>query len=283
MPEVFISYRREDSGPSARRLADTLAYAFGPEMVFIDTDSIRSAENWQHRINGALASASVLLVVIGPKWLFAQDEDGRRRLDFDGDWVRNEILAALSAGRHVLPILVSGAKLPKPTSLPDVIRPLTNFQKYALQDEYWERDTSELIRRLGELGLKKVDPHGADRDVLYPPPVDTSKPLTPEEQSTLLSRLPEWEIVKRPGVKEGDPDRVELYRAFRFKSFEDAIHFMFTASRFISSTNHHPDWQNAWISVRVWLTTWDVGHKPTFKDSRLAEYLEKLFREYVVS
>jgi pterin-4a-carbinolamine dehydratase len=82
-----------------------------------------------------------------------------------------------------------------------------------------------------------------------------------------------------------DPDHhtVELYKAFKLRLFEDAIHFMSTAARFASTTKHHPDWQNLWVTVRVWLTTWDIGHRPTFKDIRLAEYLEKLYREHMVS
>jgi pterin-4a-carbinolamine dehydratase len=47
-----------------------------------------------------------------------------------------------------------------------------------------------------------------------------------------------------------------------------------------SDESNTPDWQNIWVSLRVWLTTWDIGHRPSFKDIRLAEYLEKLYRDY---
>ncbi len=57
---------------------------------------------------------------------------------------------------------------------------------------------------------------------------------------------------------------------------------MVAASRYVHLTDHHPDWQNLWVSVKVWLSTWDIGHKPSFKDVRLAKYLENLYRDYIV-
>ena len=40
MPGIFISYRREDSAPSAGRLYDHLVEHFGKEHVFRDIDTI---------------------------------------------------------------------------------------------------------------------------------------------------------------------------------------------------------------------------------------------------
>ncbi len=277
MAGVFISYRRQDSGPTARRIADVLGHAFGPDKVFIDTDSIRSAQNWPAKINEALAVASILMPVIGPRWLYAQDEDGRRRIDLPTDWVRNEIVCGLKEGKTLFPVLVSGATLPTLKALPEGLGPLLNVQAYELKDEYWDRDTNELVKRLAALGLP-----AATQDIVWPAPIDKSKELTTIEQEEALSRLPDWKIVSRRELHKDVDVSFELYRAFTFKSFEDAIHFMATASRYIGTTNHHPDWQNLWVSVRVWLTTWDIGHKVTFKDVRLAEYLEKLYRDYNV-
>jgi pterin-4a-carbinolamine dehydratase len=283
MRRIFVSYRREDSGPVARRLADSLTRAFGPHAVFIDTDSIRMANKWKNDIDKALHESTVLIAVIGPRWLFLQDADGRRRLDTESDWVRAEILSALEGGRIVLPVLVSGATLPGLEALPACLQPLLGSQGYELNDKYWERDTGYLVKRLEELGIPKTSTDVIGADLSYPPPIDTSKALTEDELDQALTTLPGWEIVNR--VLPGDPSRqtVELYKIFKFRSFADAIHFITTAARFVSITDHHPDWQNVWGSERVWLTTWDIGQKPTFKDIRLAEYLEKLYREYMVS
>ena len=283
MSKIFISYRREDSGPIARRLADSLTRRFGLNAVFIDTDTIRSAQSWKQQIDSALHESSVIVVVIGSKWLFAQDAYGRRRIDTEDDWVRSEILFGIKNEKTVMPVLISGATLPATQALPDCLRPLLESQAYELNDKYWERDSSYFIKRVEELGIQKASTDSTSTDAPYPVPIDTSKELTESELQKALVSLPGWEISNR--ILPDDPNHrsVELYKAFKFRSFEDAIHFMSTAARFASITQHHPDWQNLWVSVRVWLTTWDIGHRLTFKDIRLAEYLEKLYREYTVS
>jgi pterin-4a-carbinolamine dehydratase len=84
-------------------------------------------------------------------------------------------------------------------------------------------------------------------------------------------------------VNEGDRvwmTRIGLVRTYIFVSFEDAMHFMQTASRYISRAEHHPEWENVWVSVRVWLTSWDIGHRPSLKDVALAEQLDKLYENY---
>jgi pterin-4a-carbinolamine dehydratase len=280
---IFISYRREDSGPIARRLADSLTRCFGPDAVFIDTDTIRSAQNWKQQIDNALHDASVLVVVIGSRWLFAQDAYGRRRIDTGDDWVRSEILFGIQNEKTVFPVLVSEAALPAAEALPGCLRPLLESQAYELNDKYWDRDSSYLIERLEELGIQKASADCTTIGVPYPVPIDTSKEMTETEIKEALISLPGWQISNRISPNSPNHQTVELYKAFKFRSFEDAIHFMATAARFASIAQHHPDWQNLWVSVRVWLTTWDIGHRLTFKDIRLAEYLEKLYREYMVS
>lgn len=80
MGGVFISYRREDSGPYAGRLRDALSNHFGPSQVFRDIDRIRPGERFPRVIEQAVASCDALLAVIGPTWLSVEDENGRRRL-----------------------------------------------------------------------------------------------------------------------------------------------------------------------------------------------------------
>jgi pterin-4a-carbinolamine dehydratase len=278
--KIFVSYRREDSGPVARRLADSLARAFGPNNVFIDTDSIRIGTKWKDEINKAIHESSVLVVVIGKLWLFLQDTNGRRRIDNKNDWVRTEVLSGFEAGRTVLPILVSGATLPRLEALPASLQPLLDSQGYELNDTYWERDSAYLFERIEALGIPRTSSDSIGSDLAWPQPIDKSKELTEAELDHALATLPGWKIVNRTHPKMQGRKTVELYRIFEFKSFEDAMHFMSTAARKFSEKEHHPDWQNTWVSVQVWLTTWDIGHRPSFKDVRLAEYLENLYREY---
>lgn len=76
-------------------------------------------------------------------------------------------------------------------------------------------------------------------------------------------------------------DPTSLMRSFEFASFEDAMHFMFSATRHIGRVDHHPDWENIWRTITIWLTTWDIGHKPSHYDVELAQYLDELFENYV--
>ncbi len=71
--------------------------------------------------------------------------------------------------------------------------------------------------------------------------------------------------------------RTELYRSFKFASFDDAMAFIAAAVPHIARMDHHPRWENAWKSVSVWLSTWDAGHKPSMRDVRLAATLDQLY------
>jgi pterin-4a-carbinolamine dehydratase len=281
--KLFISYRRDDSRSITLRLAETLTQNFGEEHIFCDTDSIRVGQDWPSRITRALSEATVLLCVIGPQWLRLCNEWGQRRIDLEGDWVCDEVATAINNGVPVLPILVCGAKQVAPAALPERILALHAKQSYALRDEHWQHDVTPLVDELiSEYNFQRVDSHATAADVIYPPPVDRVKALTPQELDAALERLPQWRLVKRPQPGGKGAVRTELYRSFRFADFEDASHFMFVAARYSSKHGHHPDWQNLWINLQVWLTTWDIGHRPSVKDVRLALYLDKLYEEYDV-
>src|SRR4051812_42046682 len=91
---IFISYRRSDAGFAAQFVAAGLEQRYGSDNVFIDTEQIRGGEYLQIRIDTALAERVVVVIAIGPSWLRAQDESGRRRIDLEDDWVRRELAYA---------------------------------------------------------------------------------------------------------------------------------------------------------------------------------------------
>jgi pterin-4a-carbinolamine dehydratase len=272
VPLVFISYRRVDSSAASRWLAQTIARTFGVQSVFIDTESIRMGDAWPDRIDEALQAATILVPVIGPSWLRIADEDGRRRLDKEEDWVRNEIRHGLEAKLHVIPLLLSGTPPPKREALPERIANLARFQGFELRDDRWESDLSMLLSRLGDLGLKRV----STQTVRYPTPQVTLTELTERELSSALEKLVDWQVVvsELPGYEPRK--RAELYRAFEFASFQDAIAFMGAAVQRIAEADHHPRWENIWRTASVWLSTWDIGHKPSQLDLDLAFFLEQL-------
>ena len=98
MGGIFISYRREDSGPYAGRLRDALSHHFGAEQVFRDIDRINPGERFPRVIEQEVGSCQALLAVIGSTWLSIKDDAGQRRLDDPEDYVRLEIVAALARG-----------------------------------------------------------------------------------------------------------------------------------------------------------------------------------------
>jgi TIR domain len=153
-----VSYRRADSAGTAGRLSDRLSRHFGPGQVFRDIDSIEAGEDFEQTIRLALGAASAVLIVIGPRWLEASPEDGKRRIDDPLDYVRREIELALSLPTLVIPVLVDGARLPPAGLLPESIRELTKRNAAELSDRRWEHDTRSLIRRLESRGLRALKP-----------------------------------------------------------------------------------------------------------------------------
>src|SRR4249920_3542751 len=94
--KIFINYRREDSIGTAGRLHDRLAQSFGRDKLFMDVDHIPAGVDFVKHLDSQVAECDVFLAIIGPNWLKAKNERGRRRLDDPEDFVTIEIAAALA-------------------------------------------------------------------------------------------------------------------------------------------------------------------------------------------
>lgn len=145
---VFLSYRRGDAAGHAGRLTDSLLRHLGSDHVFHDVTAIRPGEDFTAAIDRALDGCDVLLAVIGPGWLAVADTQGRRRLDDPGDYVRQELARALHRGIPVVPVLVSGARLPATADLPADLQGLVRRQAVTLRDETWHADVEHLVESL---------------------------------------------------------------------------------------------------------------------------------------
>lgn len=156
MPQILVSYRREDSAAHAGRLADRLRDHFGGEHVFIDVDAIRAGDDFVHAIEASVKSCDVVVAVIGPEWATATDAGGRRRLDRTDDFVRLEIATALQRGIRVVPALVGGAAMPEARQLPEDLAPLARRQALEVSDDAFHQDVDRLIRAIsgGRRGKK---------------------------------------------------------------------------------------------------------------------------------
>lgn len=60
----------------------------------MDLDSIEAGQDFAEVIGQAVRSCAVLVAPIGPQWATLTDEQGQRRLDAPGDYVRFEIRTA---------------------------------------------------------------------------------------------------------------------------------------------------------------------------------------------
>ena len=117
MPKILISYRRSDTDAIAGRIHDRLSAYYGEELVFMDIDSIPFATDFRDHIQDALAKTDIMLAIVGPQWLGAQ-ASGQNRIRDETDPVRIEVEAALKHSVPVMPVLVSGARMPQPSELP---------------------------------------------------------------------------------------------------------------------------------------------------------------------
>jgi TIR domain len=142
-------------------LYDRLADRFGAGQVFMDVDTIELGVDFGEAINRAVAACKVLLAVIGPDWLTAADEQGRRRLDNPDDFVRLEIEAALDRDVRVIPILAQGAVMPGRDDLPESLARLARRNALFIRHESFRSDAGRLVTAI-ERVLAVVPDTGAD-------------------------------------------------------------------------------------------------------------------------
>jgi hypothetical protein len=147
---VFISYRRADSIDICGRIYDRLVRDFGERNVFKDVDNIPFGVDFVEYLDNQVKECTVLLGVIGPKWMDVTDDGGRRRIDDPNDFVRIEIESALKRNILVVPLLVGGAVMPYAGDLPESLQPLTRRNGFQIRpDPDFHSDMTRLIKRLG--------------------------------------------------------------------------------------------------------------------------------------
>lgn len=154
-PDIFVNYRRSDSSGESALLAERLIMTYGRRRVFFDVRAIAAGTDYERALEKARLSAKAMLAVIGPDWVSATTEDGRRRLELDDDPVRIEIQAALNKGAAIIPILVKGSSMPPARDLPKTIKEIARIQAHRIDHETFERDFEELKRQLDAILLSR--------------------------------------------------------------------------------------------------------------------------------
>ncbi|MEO8080452.1 MAG: toll/interleukin-1 receptor domain-containing protein [Caldimonas sp.] len=159
--QIFISYRREDAAGYARAIYDELARRFGADRVFMDVDDIAAGQPFDEAIRRAVGASSVLLVLIGRRWL-GEREGTLARINEPGDFVRQEVAAGLARGMRVIPLLLDGATMPTEAQLPDELRALSRRNALELDNARFaadiERLTGAVRQSLGEAPRGKAAP-----------------------------------------------------------------------------------------------------------------------------
>jgi hypothetical protein len=164
MGGVFINYRGADSQAAAALIDHELAARFGGDQVFRDSRSIPAGVDFVEELLGRLRTCSVLLVVIGPRWLTLTDEAGERLIDDPRDWVRREIVEAFAHGLRVIPVLTDEVALPREAELPNDIARLSRCQYVSLRHRYSAADLNYLTERITEVD-QELAKAAARRDV----------------------------------------------------------------------------------------------------------------------
>lgn len=164
--KIFLSYRRDDAGGAAR-LRARLDDRFGRGAVFEVESGTTARSDIENSVAQAAKHCESMLVLIGPTWLSATDGDGRRRIDDPHDLVRLEIVAALAAGKRIIPVLVDGAEMPRAMDLPTDLKPLAFRQAIELGGNHLDAAIDRLIDEFESLPASMTT--GAPPSATSPP------------------------------------------------------------------------------------------------------------------
>jgi pterin-4a-carbinolamine dehydratase len=162
---------------------------------------------------------------------------------------------------------------------------LFDRQAIEVRAAYWDHDIKLLQSRLESVAGTPVAQESAGSYPAGPYPVpapEVPDPISDESLEIALNgALSRWRKVVSPLPEDPDAVRTELFREYKFKNFLDAIRFMSEVAPGCDIANHHPRWEDIWATLRVYLTTWDIGHRISDRDIQLAKYFETAYSEFI--
>ena len=107
------------------------------------------------------------------------------------------------------------------------------------------------------------------------------------DEATLKSFLAEhlkWQVVESEHPNADNGIKRELYRIFKFQTYDAAFAFMTAASeQVIVPLDHHPRWLNDYNRLEIWFTTFDFGYQISNVDLQAAGEIEALYLESLSS
>lgn len=151
-PRVLVIYQHHDAEAQAQRLIQTLSRPFGADNVKNCYDLSPSA---LFPPPGGTGGFTVVIVLVGKKWL----KVSRQPHSYSNAVHANQALvSALSSPLELIPVLVSGASMPKKADLPDSID-ISHFssQSVRLRDARWDEDVEKLVSSLERLSAPESE------------------------------------------------------------------------------------------------------------------------------
>ena len=139
---IFLNYRRDDTAAVADSIFGRLKESFG-DVVFKDVDGMPAGRDFREYILSVMTTAQVVLIIVGPDWLRADEESGQPRLFDEDDTLRSEIEAAIDQECLIVPVHVRGVGVPRRQQLPESIQPIVDLTWYEFDPKHAGRDRAE--------------------------------------------------------------------------------------------------------------------------------------------
>jgi hypothetical protein len=111
--DVFISYRRATDSQTARLIRSELQHR--GYKVFLDVDDLRPGHFDEALLNRIEEAKNFILIL---------SEGALERCAKSDDWMRKEILCALSKKKTIIPIMMPGFNFPTPEEISSELQPL---------------------------------------------------------------------------------------------------------------------------------------------------------------
>lgn len=143
--DVFISYRRDGGVDYARMIYQELRRR--GYHAFFDYNSLRDGK-FNERIFKAIDECRYFILVL--------TDGSLERCRNEDDWVRREIVYALSRGKRIVPVCPSGNSRAFPDAMPDCLLPLRSLQISVLQtDDLFEKSVDKIVEDRFDVVFRK--------------------------------------------------------------------------------------------------------------------------------
>lgn len=97
-------------------------------------------------------------------------------------------------------------------------------------------------------------------------PLTPPSRLTDAERDEALKLLPRWTL---------RADGLAIETELKFADFNEAFGFMARVALYADKADHHPEWFNVYATVRITLTTHDVGGLSA-RDVAMARFIDAI-------